>query len=98
MLFFTVKPKKRVEIAQEIGENMENENMKNEHMKWIMMVILRCLPAEKTIDLIVKLLKEFASRTENQMDDALVDIVAEMLYSAFQLNKEQKMVELDQIG
>lgn len=93
MLFFTVKPKKRVEIAQEIGENM-----KNEHMKWIMMVILRCLPAEKTIDLIVKLLKEFASRTENQMDDALVDIVAEMLYSAFQLNKEQKMVELDQIG
>jgi len=70
--------------------------MKNEYLKWLLMVILRCLPVEKIIDLIVKLLKELASKTENQVDDALVDIIAEMLYSAFGMDKNQKLSELEQ--
>jgi hypothetical protein len=65
------------------------------YLKWLLMVILKCLPMDKIIDLIVKLLKELALKTDNKVDDALVDIIAEMLYSAFSSDKNQKMQELD---
>ncbi len=70
--------------------------MKNEYLKWLLMIILKCLPVEKIIDLIVKLLAELAQKTENKVDDALVDIIAEMLCSAFNLDKDKKMSELEQ--
>jgi len=78
------------------GGELKGGEMKNEYLKWLLMVILRCLPVEKIIDLIVKLLKELASKTDNQVDDALVDIIAEMLYSAFGMDKNQKLSELEQ--
>ena len=64
--------------------------------KWLLMLILKILNTEATIDLIIKVLTEVARRTENKIDDACVLIIAEMLYSAFGFDTKEKMDTLNQ--
>jgi len=65
-------------------------------LKWILMLIFKCLPLEGIIDLIVKLLRDLAKKTDNKIDDAIVEFVAEMLYTAFELNTQEKLEHLDE--
>lgn len=65
------------------------------HLKWLLLVIMRLLPQEKIIDLVIKLLKELAQNTDNSIDDAVVEIISEMLYSAFGLDRNKKLSELE---
>lgn len=65
-------------------------------LKWLLMVIMRVLPMEGVVDLIVKLLRELAKKTENKVDDAAVEIIAEILYSAFGSDKNDKLAHLDE--
>ncbi len=65
-------------------------------LKWLLMVIMRVLPMEGVVDLIVKLLRELASKTENKVDDAAVEIIAEILYNAFGSDPKEKLARLDE--
>ncbi len=66
-------------------------------LKWLLMLILRLLQTEQTIDLVVKLLAILAQRTDNKIDDGLVRIVAELVYDAFGLKTEEKLAQLDEL-
>lgn len=65
-------------------------------LRWLLMVIMRVLPMEGVVDLIVKLLRELASKTENKVDDAAVEIIAEILYAAFGSDAKDKLAHLDE--
>ncbi|HPK40008.1 MAG TPA: hypothetical protein PKZ69_00175 [Candidatus Cloacimonadota bacterium] len=65
-------------------------------MKWILHIIMTILPNEAILDLIIKVLRDLAKRTENTIDDAAVEIIAEILYGAFGKDRKEKMIELDQ--
>jgi len=73
----------------------KGEKMKNS-LKWLLMVIFRVLNAEAVVDLIIKLLRELAKKTENKVDDAAVEIIAEILYSAFGSDSKEKLAHLDE--
>lgn len=65
------------------------------YLKWIVQIIFKTLSISEISDLVVKLIKEMVSRSENSLDEAALNIISEILYSSIGQDREQKLSELD---